>query len=250
MRIHIATAMAAAVLLSSTAAFAADPVGEVAPAYDWTGFYAGVHGGYGWGESTVSDPAAELFNFFTIGLTGEVAEYDVDGWIGGAQIGAQIQHNQFVLGVEADISASGMSGEETVIDLPNDDFTLDLDTDIEWLATFRARGGVTFDRFLLYVTGGLAVAEVNSGFRASSDGPGIVPAFDESFEDSKTHIGWTAGVGGEAQLTDSLSLKVEYLYVDLGEEHYDLEVLPPLLDIQGNVDITANIVRAGLNYRF
>jgi outer membrane immunogenic protein len=265
MRIHVAGALVAAGMLTCSSAIAADlaspPEVPAAVAYDWTGFYVGVHGGYGFGDANVADPAIELFDVLTLGLTGDVAEYDIDGFLGGVQAGAQIQHGMWVLGVEGDIAWSGVEGDDELFNAQDiigiaepDDFRFGLQTDIEWLATFRARAGVTFDRFLVYATGGLALADINSGFSASSNGFSLglidVDPFSVSFEDSKTHLGWTAGAGVEAMITENISVKAEYLYVDLGEEEYDVTIIPSFLDVQGDVDIQLHTVKVGLNYRF
>lgn len=50
----------------------------VIPAYNWTGFYVGVHGGYGAGNADVSS-------------AGFARSADIDGWFGGGQIGLNWQ---------------------------------------------------------------------------------------------------------------------------------------------------------------
>lgn len=59
-----------------------------AAAYDWTGFYIGGNVGYGWG--TIDPKGGKNF--------------DVNGVLGGGQIGANWQFSQFVLGLETDIA--------------------------------------------------------------------------------------------------------------------------------------------------
>ncbi|RUZ98675.1 porin family protein, partial [Mesorhizobium sp. M7A.F.Ca.US.001.02.1.1] len=54
-RLMVASAGFLAVL--AVPAFAADPAVDVpmtAPGFDWTGYYAGLQAGYGWGQSDVS----------------------------------------------------------------------------------------------------------------------------------------------------------------------------------------------------
>ena len=65
----------------------------VVAAYNWSGFYAGVHAGYGWGDLGVS----------AAGLAGTG---DIDGWFGGGQIGWnwQAAGSPWVFGVELDSS--------------------------------------------------------------------------------------------------------------------------------------------------
>jgi outer membrane immunogenic protein len=98
----------------------------------------------------------------------------------------------------------------------------------DWLGTVRGRLGYAFDRFLPYVTGGLAVGGVKTS----------VAGFGDS---SDTKAGWTVGGGIEAAIAGPWTAKVEYLYVDLGSSDTVLG---------SSADFRTNIVRAGLNYRF
>jgi outer membrane immunogenic protein len=75
----------------------------------------------------------------------------------------------------------------------------------------------------MYVTGGLAVAEIKtagtiSGSSLSFDENGnpIVTPVGVGFYDHRTKAGWTAGAGIEAHLSGNLTGKVEYLYLDFG----------------------------------
>jgi outer membrane immunogenic protein len=97
-----------------------------------------------------------------------------------------------------------------------------------WLSTARGRVGYAFDRFLPYVTGGLAVGDVKN----SVAGVGSSTA---------TKAGYAVGGGIEAALAGPWTAKVEYLYADLGRSASVLGA---------DTKFNANIVRAGLNYRF
>lgn len=167
----------------------------VAAPSNWTGFYVGGHVGYG---------------------TGEASEADIDGFLGGVQGGFNWQHNQFLVGLEADVSYSGVGFSGL-----GDSY------DVDWLGTARGRVGFAFDRFVAYGTGGLAWAN------AEYEGP--------TTSDSHTHIGWTLGAGVEAALTERVSAKVEYLYMDFGSESYSGV---------GEIEPSLHNVRLGVNYRF
>ena len=94
-----------------------------APAWSWTGPYAGLVGGYAWGKG--SDNLTD------------------SGWVGGGFIGYNLQTNQnLVVGLEGDITATSKSGNG-------------------WNGTFRGRIGYAWDRFMLYGTGGVAVGGLN-----------------------------------------------------------------------------------------
>ncbi|MGO8909149.1 MAG: porin family protein, partial [Bradyrhizobium sp.] len=101
--------------LLATSAFAADlpaktytkaPV-YVEPAYDWTGFYVGLNGGYSWGNSS---------NSFTAGtLPVTTGSQHMDGWVFGGQAGYNWQFNKsWVFGFEGDIDATGQDGTATL----------------------------------------------------------------------------------------------------------------------------------------
>src|SRR5262249_57552319 len=94
-----------------------------------------------------------------------------------------------------------------------------------WLATVRGRRGYALDRFLAYFTGGLAVGDINA------NRPGLPGG-------SISNAGWTVGAGLEVGLVSNVSLKAEYLYVDLGNFNCGLNCgLAP----GGNVSFTTNI---------
>ena len=102
--------------------------------------------------------------------------------------------------------------------------------------SFRGTGEKFLDRWLPYVTGGAAFGNVEATLN--------VPAFGLPTSSSNNQLGWTAGVGLEYTFLSNWSAKIEYLYVDLGD--FDTGPAP----IVNNVSFNANIVRAGLNYKF
>ncbi len=132
--------------------------------------------------------------------------------------------NQVVFGVEGDIDWSNIRGSSVC----GTAIITSCETRNDWLGTARGRLGYAFDRFMPYVTGGLAVGEIKTSIA------GIGSAND-------TKAGWTAGAGLEAAIAGPWTAKVEYLYVDLGRGGSVLG---------SDSKFTTNIVRAGLNYRF
>jgi len=95
--------------------------------FNWTGFYAGVHGGWGWGDSSGSS---------------------LDGYALGAQVGYNYQLvSGLTFGVETDLTFSGINGAAA-----GGIFTAD------YIGTLRGRLGYAFDRVLIYGTGGFAYA--------------------------------------------------------------------------------------------
>jgi outer membrane immunogenic protein len=220
----IGSGLAALALLATTySAQAADmprPVYKgmrsVIAYYNWTGFYAGIQGGYGWGDSTWSTSAL-----------GTAVSNKPTGYLLGGTVGYNYQTGSFVWGLEGDLAWADIK------DSVNCGLGLTCETANRWLGTARVRVGYAFDRFLPYVTGGAAFGEV----RATTT-PGGVTAKD-------TRMGWTAGAGLEYAFLGNWTAKIEYLYVDLGS--FDTGFTAPILT---NVSMKENIVRAGLNYRF
>lgn len=229
MTIRLFAATAAALAISAGSAFAADlgiaPVAEqlytTQSAYDWTGFYIGVNGGYGWSE--IKAPVA-----------GAIVRHP-EGWTGGAQVGYNYAFDGFVLGAEADLNISDIHKTEVTGGIAKADYSL------EYYGTVRARAGYAIDRFLPYVTGGLAYGRFNSALHI--DGVGQIT--DQDMD----HVGWAIGAGAEYAVTDNLSLRAEYLYADFGEEDYP-NVSGALVITQVPVGLTMHTARVGLNYKF
>jgi outer membrane immunogenic protein len=184
--------------------------------YNWTGFYVGINGGYGWGDSDWTVPA--------------VSNSPKGALIGGT-VGFNYQIGSFVWGLEgdydwADIKDSTACG------------AFSCETKNSWLATARGRVGYAFDRWLPYFTGGAAFGKVE----ANSTNPAAPGASD-------TRTGWTVGGGLEYAFLGNWSAKIEYLYVDLGS--FDCNAAcSGAAAVGSTVDFKTNIIRAGLNYKF
>ena len=267
MRRIVAGSIAIASLLAATSALAADLPARtytkapaiVDPGYNWTGFYAGINGGYSWGR------ANETVGFTTPFVTG--VRQNVDGGLGGGQIGYNWQVDpKWVIGLEADIQGTGERGRSVTplgtVALPVGDNTLTAafssidETSFPWFATFRGRAGFLADpSLLLYATGGLAVGEVKfstqgSGTATLTSPAGVVLAgpitvLGAVVSDSQTRLGWTAGAGLEKKFNRNWSAKLEYIYLDFGSRTYFGGTAS-----QTDVTFRDHIVRAGINYQF
>jgi outer membrane immunogenic protein len=219
---------------------------EVAPdAPSWTGGYIGVVGGYGWGDA---DFSADSFLTGTSTPSGDPTvedSIDMEGFLLGGQLGYDFDlGNGFVLGVAGDMSWSDINGETCVetggcTGLATDSYA---SSDINWLATIRARAGFSTGSLLIYGTGGLAIADADASVTF------VESSTDPARSDSNTHIGWVIGAGAEFMVTENMSFGAEYLHVDLGSEDYAFA--GPTVDILADTDLTVDIVRASLNLRF
>ena len=216
---------------------AAAPVYTKAPmmsVFNWTGCYIGVEGGGAWGRSHHEDASG-------LAITGD---YDVTGGLIGGEIGCNYQMaSTWVFGVEGDLSWVTKKGSASDIAPFNTAFTSG--TKENWLGTGRARlGFLATPQFLLYGTGGFAVADVEAD---------VTPPGLGTVTESKTRWGWTAGAGGEYAFTSNWSIKAEYLFVQLQNSGYFATPVPTTagtIVTRGNVPLNNNIVRAGLNYKF
>jgi outer membrane immunogenic protein len=105
---------------------------------------------------------------------------------------------------------------------------------------------LAFDRTLVYATGGLAIASVKTTLND------VYPSGLVTTTSTPTYVGWTVGGGVEVALWSNWSAKAEYLYVDLGSKQNNFyEPSPPGWPrISSSTSVTANIVRAGVNYKF
>jgi outer membrane immunogenic protein len=206
--------------------------------YSWTGLYWGVNVGYSWGRDK---------NTWTLAGVGSLAESQkMDGVIGGFQSGYNYQFGQWVFGFETDIQASGQKGSTTYL-LPGVPVTTVLaDHKLPWFGTSRSRLGILISpTTLLYGTAGVAYGQVKSDYTFSRVGVGNAIA---TFKDVRA--GWTAGAGVEGVIGGGWTAKLEYLYVDLGEQTET--ILTPALGTVAtwNNRVTDNIVRVGFNYRW
>lgn len=207
------TAIAAPAMAADLGNYEPAPVPEytapvAAPAPTWSGFYLGALFGYTW-ANTDGESILE-----------EDDEFEANGIDGGAYAGANWQFGSFVVGAEADILASGVDSDD------DDGYGFEQGLN----GSLRARAGVALDQFLLYGTAGVAASK----FEVES------PVDD----DDQTAVGWTAGVGGEALLTQNITARVEYRYTDYGEETFELD------GGDYDTDINTHSVRAGVGFKF
>ena len=226
-KVLLAGAAVAALTLGALPATAADlsnrpvykaPV-QVPVVYNWTGFYVGVSGGGGWGSSEHTFPG------------GTHGPFDTSGGLVGGTVGYNWQAGNLVLGLEGDYSWADIKG--TTAGFPTPCIGGLCGTDLRSLGTARGRVGYAWDNVLLYGTGGFAWGNVH--------------AFETGFDaGSTTATGWTVGGGLEYGFAPNWSAKVEYLHVDLGSD----VLYGTGFGVPHTVDTSADIVRAGINYRF
>jgi len=219
-----ALASASVLALGVVGAQAADLTYEPAPvvaaapaAFNWTGFYLGVHAGAAIADFDYSSRENDFPGFSD----------DNTGFLGGVQAGYNWQFDNIVIGAQTDfaytsakVTFDGFGGQTG-------------DQKLEWLGSTTARLGYAFDNLLVYGKGGVAYGQS----KFSANVPGLF-----SYDESQWHVGWTAGVGAEYAFTQNITGLLEYNYVDLGSKNYVFDTV--------KMDLTSNVIKAGLNYKF
>jgi opacity protein-like surface antigen len=215
---------------------AADPQLFKAPAAasrnDWSGFYVGVEGGGDWGRSKHINNANNI-----------TPDFAVNGGVLGGTIGYNAQFGgAWLFGLEGDVSWMNADGSASNL-APNFKPESSSETREHWLSTARVRlGAVPADHMLAYVTGGVALADVEAVAHQESG---------DSFSQSHIRGGWTAGAGIEYAIDKNWSAKLEYLHVGLNDAPYlnNLNSAVAGVNRGGGVPLSDEMVRAGVNYR-
>lgn len=187
-RRYAALATGLAVLMGTVHVYAADVVYEEPPApqppaleqppvASWAGPYLGIYTGYGFGGNVTGAAGGPI---------------STSGWLFGGFGGYNFQTGSFVYGVEGDVGYNGMNGGNgTTYSRHGMEGSL------------RARFGYTpTDAILLYATAGGAATQQRI-YNAGGNATGTV-------------LGWTAGAGVDAKLTEQIFGRVEYRYSDFG----------------------------------
>jgi outer membrane immunogenic protein len=227
----IVTALAAVTggrALAADMAVKAPPLPPPPPVYSWTGCYIGGNGGGLWTHKV-----------WTSDIGRQVADYHVDGWLGGAQAGCDYETpSRLVFGVQGDydgISASASSANLLTTHI--------YETKIISLASVTGRAGYAFDRLLTYVKGGGA-------WERDSYNTAILATGTVETQFSGTRSGWTLGAGAEYAFTNYLSGFVEYDYYNFGSQTDAFQSTNVATVQNYTIKETKNVFKVGLNLRW
>src|SRR5262245_57118081 len=210
-RLLLATATTVA-LIAANAAQAADlglpakgPMAAPLPAWNWSGFYAGLNAGYA-RSTTVWHDLDGTIN----GVSGVLDDESTNGFIGGGQIGYNWQFRYAVVGLEADFNYLSVKQTTRLLDLVGPGAThWQIHDSMPWLGTVRGRVGLALDNVLIYATAGFAYGKAEHT---------VVGTFSTNVHDfGATKIGAVGGVGAEFGLDPRWSVKAEGLYAALGK---------------------------------
>jgi outer membrane immunogenic protein len=213
--------------MAADMAVKARPAAIVPIAYNWTGLYVGIEGGW------------SRINTRWLNTATNIGTPDFDGK--GALFGGTIGYNwqpvgtSFVLGVEGDWSWANPKAFTVGPGFGCSGTPAGCNTEVTSIGTARARLGFALGPVLLYGTGGAAFISTKSWEEAL-------------FTDHQTKVGAVYGGGIEWAFMSQWSLKGEYLHAHLGQSDtiFVTGGGSPLVFTKLDMDI----VRFGLNYRF
>jgi outer membrane immunogenic protein len=220
----------------------------------WGGYYLGLHAGLG---SSDVDTDRTITNNTYFGATNLIAvenesamSLDEETFAGGGQIGVNWPSGSFVFGFEVD--ASGFGNDTSALstltyptDAP-DTFTVTNSLEQTWLATARLRLGVGNEWFLAYATGGFAGADIKF---TQTFADTFTPTPLQVIENSEFRSGYSLGAGIELMIESGASIKLEYLYYDLGEMQANGPIGDATTTSNGTADVSDQMIRIGMNFQ-
>jgi outer membrane immunogenic protein len=228
---------------ASAADLAARPYTKAPPIaapmmYDWSGFYIGANGGYGWARQCLDVTQVGFVNVFSEGCN------DKGGGVVGGQIGYRWQAGSWVFGLEAQGDWANLRTERVFVNTPFLNTTNTWKSTIDGLGLFTGQVGYAWNNSLLYVKGGAAVASQRFDIFNTATGIGLLQA-------DRTRWGGTVGVGWEYGFSPNWTAGIEYDY--LFRESDSRTVLTPGLNV---ASITANtrsdisMITGRISYKF
>ena len=247
MKIKYLVAASALALTAASSAQAADVVMNqepapvvAAPAFSWTGFYAGGQIGGSWSDTDQKIKGrSNVQNFAGFGKS---FSPDPSGFIGGLYAGYNYDlGNNIVIGADTDWVWGDMDESDSATYLKGQEGEYKVNGKIKekWAGSTRARIGYAMDRWMPYFAGGVAYAKIDSDAKFS-DADGVY----SKASGNKTLTGYTLGAGVDYAMTDHIILRAEYRYTDFGDQDYGNK------DFKYNVDYKTNDVRVGVAYKF
>ena len=192
--------------------------------FSWTGFDVGLQGGYGWG--------VENDDLSTTAFRVEDDHFSANGPFGGAHVGYNQQLGSLVIGLYGELDGFDLHGTGTASS------TTAVSTDAiclqqgcssvtkasigfqnTWQAFLLARAGVAVDRWLVYLTGGLAVGDDRENVSVTETyGDALSSSWAGS--QTKTLTGGAIGLGTEYAFDAHWRFGAEWRYVDFPKTSY------------------------------
>jgi outer membrane immunogenic protein len=233
---------------------------------NWTGWYAGVVGGWISQDGIINNTVGNNGDTdtrsveFQQALAGSVDTHSSSGILGGELGYNAMLGPMWLIGAETDFSWTGINNNTTVanvIHFTGPTTTTPLLTTgserLDWLGTARFRTGYLWTpNFLLYITAGLAYGGESSS--VGVDQPPLGPhghSVNLVSSTSGASVGSTVGAGVEWRFMGNWSVKGEYLYYWLPHESLFISrPSDPGFTLYSIANFQGSIVRGGLIYKF
>ena len=210
---------------------------------NWTGFYVGGHLGGGLGNAQWSDPfASTIVGHGFINVAGFGDSTHASGPLGGGQIGGDWQMGRLVLGAGIDGSATSMRGENTCFSGLGG---INCQHAVNSLVSFTGRAGYAWDRSLVYMKGGAALADSSYSLFGNTGALTL-----GSGETSLQTLGWTIGAGIEYGLSNRWSAFAEYDHTGFPATTTPFPTVAVVSAASISVKQTVDVFKLGINYNF
>jgi outer membrane immunogenic protein len=235
--------------------------------YDWTGFYVGANAGISWGDTSLDfdvEPGSGSVVIPPPDVTGinQIASDDGNksGFTGGVQAGYNWQFGSWLFGIETDYGFMDIDQHRTnayqstvapsppvVPPPPLPTYAIEQRVQSNWIWTVRPRLGYVSGPMMFYVTGGLAMTEIDL---TTSIADNRIPPNSASVDEEEGKTGWTLGLGGAYAFSPNWSLRGEWLYADFG--NVDISAAAPngFYSLESEGKVKANLIRVGVDYKF
>lgn len=234
--------------LSMSVACAADVISTpdsppivAVPAFNWGGSYTGFQAGYAFGTSKHKAASeADAQNGIAQELSG--SNLRSNGFLGGIYSGYNFEaNNGLVLGVEADAAYAGWRAKHREI---GDNDTIVTGKKIIWTGAVRARAGYALDRFMPFISGGLAIAQVQDSVYLNQPDPTSDFAPNIYLKQRRFRAGYTLGAGVDYAFNDNTIMRLEYRFTDLGKQSLAAN------NASTSNRLQSNEIRMGIAYKF
>ena len=227
----VATIAIAAAISGPVSAADMQPIRKAPPMIEsptWAGWYVGGHVGYGGVSFRGYDPLHEFSSSIP-------TKANASGLALGLHTGYNWQSGNWVYGIEGDATITPGWQKRVCLDTVCE---TGIDGRLHWLGTMRARLGWTFDRTLIYATGGVAWAArqitFNTSLATPADGRPV-----------RVKTGGVVGGGIEWKYNPTLSIRLEGLQYIFNEKKTLLD--DTAVAVQGGVR-SASVIRLGLSW--
>ena len=200
----LATAVIAGVGIAQADGTPARKAATVAAPTSWSGLYFGAHAGWAWADVDSDFVTADGVR---LGINDSVER---DAPVVGGQIGIQHQFGHIVVGIEASATFAYENGYGNVT-CPNDVLRT-CGKRFDNVLSVGPRVGYAMGKWMPYLTGGYASAEIAHKSFVTGHGLNNVQLFGERFD------GWYIGAGVDMALAQGWTVGLEYRHYDFGSD--------------------------------